>query len=560
VIPVVLFAYRRADLLRRSLASLRANGVPMIYAFSDGPRDASVAADVEAVRAELRAVDWTRIAVIESPVNLGVSEAEQRGITRVLAEHDTVVIVEEDLEFVPGTYAFLCEALARYRDEPRVFGVTAWTHSRVTPPGVTQPYFTERMCALVWGTWRRAWEGMLDATALERRDECLAKGIDPAKGGRDLVESVIHEQMRGFWDLRFNLHMLARGGLFLYPAHTMVQHIGYDPRATNTPNVQGWDLEPSAAPALERIAWPAVEEYPGSTELWRLSVDGPPPPAARTALRSLKRRLARVADRLRTLAREFDGAVRGRPHGMALAWARFLLWTAPPDSTRPVAGFRLRIIDGPSAFHDAAEVFIRRRHRFAADRDDPVVIDVGAHVGCFALATRRDHPRARITAIEPDPAALPLLRQNLAANGAGDIRIVRAAVGGADGEAAFTSGGRAGGSLSEGGGYVRARVERLSGHVTEPVDFLKLDVAGAELDVLREVADAGKLGLVREMTVECHDWPSGTRRVDDVRALLESHGFACEVTAIDDEEIARTPESFPAPAPVARALVRARRH
>ena len=288
-IPVALFAYRRADLLARTLASLRANGVPRIYAFSDGPRDPSVAAQVEEVRAVLRAVDWVPIEISESPVNRGIAVAMLTELTVLFERHEALVIIEEDLEFVPGTYAYLCAALAHYRDEPRAMGVTAWTHARVTPRDVTQPFFTGRMATWVWATWRRAWAGMPDATAMERRDECLAAGIDPARLGDDLVESPKHEVEKAMWDFRFNLHMLARRGLFLYPAASMVRHTGYDERAMNLPNATGWEDVVAPAPTGAAIRWPAVAEYPGSDALWRRAKNVP----KRTLLSRIRNRISR---------------------------------------------------------------------------------------------------------------------------------------------------------------------------------------------------------------------------------------------------------------------------
>ena len=77
----------------------------------------------------------------------------------MLAEHDSLLVFEDDLICVPGAYAFLCEALARYRDDPAVLSVTGWTHPSVTPPGVASPYFDGRPESWSWGTWRRAWRG-----------------------------------------------------------------------------------------------------------------------------------------------------------------------------------------------------------------------------------------------------------------------------------------------------------------------------------------------------------------------------------------------------------------
>jgi hypothetical protein len=273
-IPIVLFAYRRPDLLERMLACVRANPAPKIYAFSDGPADDSVADGVAQVRAMLRAVDWAPIEIHESPVNLGVALAEIRGISYVLERHEMAVMIEEDLEFLPGAYAFLCVALRQYRNEARVMGVTAWSAQRIIPPGVTQPYFSPRMSGLMWGTWRRAWAGMPEETAAGLLAECRAKGLDPSHVGRDMVMSVPHEVQRGFWDLRFNLHMLARGGLFLWPAASMVRHIGYDARATNSPQGGGWEEQLVAAPDPASVQWPAIVEHPQAASMWRHALAG----------------------------------------------------------------------------------------------------------------------------------------------------------------------------------------------------------------------------------------------------------------------------------------------
>lgn len=292
IVPVVLFAYRRPDLLERTLASLRVNEVPLVYAYSDGPRSPSVAADVEEVRRILRRVDWTRLVLVEQPRNLGVADSEYGGISRVLTDHNEVIACEEDLEFGPDTYAFLCAALARYRDDARVMGVTAWNHPRVTPSDViSDPFFCGRMSGLMWGTWLRAWDGVTAQTAAQLLARCDAQGIDVARYGDDLRTAALHEKEYGMWDMRFNLHMLARRGLFMWPARSMVAHIGYDPRATNSPNVAGWDDAPSAAPRIETVRWPEVREHPGSAELWRRAVNAPPRPSVFARAR---RRLARL--------------------------------------------------------------------------------------------------------------------------------------------------------------------------------------------------------------------------------------------------------------------------
>lgn len=293
VVPVALIAYRRPDLLARALASLRANAVPLVYAFSDGPRNAEAANDVARSRELLRAVDWGHVEIIAHERNVGVSANVLGSVSRVLEAHESVFVVEEDLEFVPGTYAWVSAALMRYRDDPRVMGVAAWNHPRVTPPDVTtDPYFAGRTTSLLWATWRRAWTGMMDTDCAALVARCRARGIDAAAYGDDNVTAAEHEHEYGMWDHRFNLHVLAARGLFLWPARSMGAHRGYDARATNSPHGEGWEDAPSPAPAPDAVRWPEVCEHPSAAALWRKAVNAPPPPSlAVRAMRKLRRAL-----------------------------------------------------------------------------------------------------------------------------------------------------------------------------------------------------------------------------------------------------------------------------
>ena len=72
LIPVILFAYARPVHLGRTVECLRVNHVPLIYAFSDGPRTSRQKAAVEEVRNMLRAIDWCEVVFVERETNLGL--------------------------------------------------------------------------------------------------------------------------------------------------------------------------------------------------------------------------------------------------------------------------------------------------------------------------------------------------------------------------------------------------------------------------------------------------------------------------------------------------------
>lgn len=248
LIPIVLFAYARPDHLRQTLDCLRENQVPLIYAFSDGPRTPDKARAVAQVRDMLRAIHWCEVVLCERESNLGLGRSILTGVTKVLGKHEAAIIFEDDLICVSGTYAYLCAALDQYQDDDRVMSVTGWTHPLVTPSDVTDlPYFDGRAECWVWGTWARAWCGMeIDAKTL--MEQCKDQGIDIYRYGADLVGMAERELLANIWAVRLlYLHILKKG-LCLRPPWSMVEHIGFDANATNASNeswVKNLPLKPS---------------------------------------------------------------------------------------------------------------------------------------------------------------------------------------------------------------------------------------------------------------------------------------------------------------------------
>jgi FkbM family methyltransferase len=244
--------------------------------------------------------------------------------------------------------------------------------------------------------------------------------------------------------------------------------------------------------------------------------------------------------RLRGLAGRTLGTIR-------LEFLRNRLWNARPNSVIEIGGLRMRITDGPNAYMQHKDEFVRRNYAFTTENPSPIVIDGGANMGFFTLATLRDHPGARVTAFEPDPAILAVLTENLANNGAPRVKVVDAALGANDGTMGFTPDGRAGGALTGAGAVTTVRVERLSRHLDAEVDFLKLNIEGAELDVLREAESAGRLRRVRAMVIEYHGWYDGEQRLGALLDLLDRNRFRYLVHDMDEQTNPATKPPFRAP-------------
>jgi FkbM family methyltransferase len=247
---------------------------------------------------------------------------------------------------------------------------------------------------------------------------------------------------------------------------------------------------------------------------------------------NLFRRLRRVLSRAR--------------RDLGLEFLRRRLFGVADGSMVSVDGLTLHVTDGVNAYMQYKDEFLLRNYAFESIRPAPVVIDGGANIGMFTLATLRDHPDARITAFEPDPSVRAMLQENLDRNGAREVTIVEAALGSAEGELTFTPDGRSGGTLG-GEGTLRVRVLPLSRYLDGEVDFLKLNIEGAELDVIQEVATAGRLRRVRSMVIEYHGWAQAPQRLGSLLQLLDANGFRYMLHDLDDQTNPRTKPPFAPP-------------
>jgi FkbM family methyltransferase len=110
------------------------------------------------------------------------------------------------------------------------------------------------------------------------------------------------------------------------------------------------------------------------------------------------------------------------------------------------------------------------------------IADFGANVGFFGVFVMRRYPGAQVTAVEPDPANLRVLRRTMAANG-WTWTIVAAAATTADGQIEFATGDFTTSRIEPGGELVPA-VDAFS--LLDRVDLAKVDIEGGEWAILRD--------------------------------------------------------------------------
>lgn len=139
---------------------------------------------------------------------------------------------------------------------------------------------------------------------------------------------------------------------------------------------------------------------------------------------------------------------------------------------------------------------------FKTKKDAPLIIDAGAHIGMMMLWFKWNYPAAEIICFEPNPETFKILTLNVEENNLEDITLVNAALSNHTGETTLygfmnqsDADTRANSIISDWGKRgdlttgCTVKCVQLSDYLTEPVDFLKLDIEGAEYSVLH---DTGK--------------------------------------------------------------------
>jgi FkbM family methyltransferase len=204
-----------------------------------------------------------------------------------------------------------------------------------------------------------------------------------------------------------------------------------------------------------------------------------------------------------------------------------------------VAGFRLRYLEAEWMRYLYREVFAEREYWFATDNPHPVIVDCGSNIGMAILFFKALYPEARITAFEPAPWACAAIEETIRANGLRDVAVHNAALADAEGTLElFHDPAHPGSAVMSvfrdrmPGEPMRVPAVCLSRYLTGPVDFLKLDVEGSELAVLRDLVASGAIGQIRQMVIEFHHHMNPAVDIlSECLALLEQNGFGYQLTS-----------------------------
>lgn len=196
------------------------------------------------------------------------------------------------------------------------------------------------------------------------------------------------------------------------------------------------------------------------------------------------------------------------------------------ETTTPILGRPLKLVDRCSFVPSFEEIFLNRVYEFPSDNPSPLIIDGGANIGLSVLFFKQMYPQSRIIAFEPDPHVFEVLQENVGTFDLENVTLINAALWTEDGTLEFYSEGGDAGRLLVPNDLAAPQTvptHSLARYLDQPVDLLKLDIEGAEVDVLSSCAQ--QLAKVTRIFVEYHSFVGQEQRLVELLQILRSAGF-----------------------------------
>ncbi len=232
--------------------------------------------------------------------------------------------------------------------------------------------------------------------------------------------------------------------------------------------------------------------------------------------------------------------------GLASTYAR-LRFSGESGSVKKqharVLDYSVSYLDKTNLFLLYQDIFLGRIYEMPLENKRPVILDCGSNIGLSALFFKSLYPDSKILAFEPHPSFFQILKENADNNHLSDVHLYQKALSNEKGSIDFYLNDPDNpGSLNMGiiqrednADCIVVEADLLSNYITGPIDLLKLDIEGAEENVLIDLEHAGKLASINNIVCEYHHHiDEGVDRLSNTLHILENAGFGYQLRAYCD--------------------------
>ena len=174
--------------------------------------------------------------------------------------------------------------------------------------------------------------------------------------------------------------------------------------------------------------------------------------------------------------------------------------------------------------HAFDEIFIEQVYKMDLI-NKPYIIDCGANIGLSVIYMKQLYPDAEIVAFEPDKKNFALLEKNINAFGYQNVTLRNEAVWNENSIISFWNEGSMSSKISDNNDLntIKVKAIKLRDLINREIDFLKIDIEGAEFIVLSDISD--QLHFVKNMFIEYHGIFRQNDELVKLLSLVNKSGF-----------------------------------
>ena len=237
--PIALFTFNRLAQTRQTIEALAMNELAessILYIFSDGAKaDASneKRQEIQAVRQFLNEVvknssQFGEVIIIERAENWGLSKSIIEGVTEIVNQYGSVIVLEDDVVTSPYFLKFMNESLAFYKDKNGVLSIGACNYF-ANDAEIASTIFTAVPDCYGWATWADRWvlfekNGQKLLSDLERRGLMHRFNLEGAYNFEKMLKNQISGKVSS-WAVRWLAVSILNNKINLYPNPSLSNHI-----------------------------------------------------------------------------------------------------------------------------------------------------------------------------------------------------------------------------------------------------------------------------------------------------------------------------------------------
>lgn len=528
--PVTLFVYNRPWHTRQVLEALKLNELAedsVLYIFSDGPKRNAGQEElnkIEEVRSLIREENWcSETKIIERKVNFGLANSVIQGVSEIIRKHGKTIVLEDDIVTGKHFLKFMNDALDQYESEKKVFGVSGYQFSP-SKEIKQSTYFLPIMSSWGYGTWADRWN-QINFNGEELLEMVENKKIgDKLNFGSIKYYQMLKDQVRNLnnsWAVRFYVSMYLKSGLFLYPNKSLLVNLGFDGTGVHSGSSASSHYKNTNhfndTIKIKKIAVGLKEKIVINSKLGTYGVS----PSKKNVLKETLKRI---------LPAKFIQFVQKKKKNEY--WQKEQIGSIPryTKTTVNLQGREIEIPDVASYEFMHKEIFLHEIYKFHTGKKEPYIIDGGANIGLATIYLKQLYPHSKILAFEPDPEIFQFLKSNILKFHLDGVELLEKGLWNQECFIGFYSEGADGGLIAETeSGSDRIKVVSLKSYLQQPVDFLKLDIEGAETIVLEDIKN--DLDKVDRIFVEYHSFINQPQSIGDILKILIDAGFRLQINS-----------------------------